>query len=152
MKINTTRFGEVEVIEELVFDFESPIIGFNELKKYMLIEHDENSCFKWLQSIEDPEIAFPVTSTAYFGIDYSFEIQDEEAETLGIKSTEDLLVLNIASIPTGNPKNTTINLKAPIITNAKTLKSMQIILQDDKLKIKHPIFVQQPSEKPAKED
>ncbi len=152
MKINTTRFGEVEVVEELVFDFESPIIGFNELKKYMLIEHDENSCFKWLQALDDPEIAFPVTSVHYFGIEYNFEIPDEDAEKIGLEKAEDLIVLNIASIPHNNPKGTTINLKAPIIVNATNLKSMQIILPDDKLKIKHPIFVQQPSEKKDKED
>ena len=152
MKINTKRFGEVEVVDELVFDFENPIIGFNELKKFMLIEHDENSCFKWLQSLDDPEVAFPVTAAAYFGIDYNFEIPDEDAEKIGLTKAEDLIVLNIANIPPNNPRGTTINLKAPIITNATTLKSMQIILQDDKLKIKHPIFVQPPDDKKEKED
>lgn len=151
MKINTTRFGEVEVVESLVFNFESPIIGYNELKRYMLIEHDENSCFKWLQSLDMPEIAFPVTSTGYFNIEYNFEIQDQDAEKLELKNAEDLIVLNIASIPANNPKATTINLKAPIITNITNLKSMQIILPDEKLKIKHPIFEQENSNKESKD-
>lgn len=140
MKINTTRFGEVEVNENLIFNFVSPIIGYNELKKYALIEHDENSCFKWLQSMENPEVAFPVTSAGYFNIEYNFEIQDEEAAIIDLKSVEDLIVLNIASIPNNNPKGTTINLRAPIITNISNLKSMQIILSDETLNIRHPIF------------
>ncbi len=152
MKINTTRFGEVEVVEDLVFTFEIPIIGFDDYTKYMLIEHDENSCFKWLQSLEKEDLAFPVTAAAYFGIDYQFEITDEEAAKIKLENAEDLIVLNIASIPQNNPKGTTINLKAPIITNAKTLKSMQIILPDDKLKIKHPIFQAQSSPIKDKED
>lgn len=151
MKINTTRFGEVEIVESLIFNFESPIIGYNELTKYMLIEHDEKSCFKWLQSTENPEIAFPVTSAGYFNIEYNFEIQDEDADKIGLTKAEDLIVLNIASIPSENPKATTINLKAPIITNISNLKSMQIILPDEKLKIKHPIFEQETPTKESKD-
>lgn len=151
MNINTTRFGEVEIVESLVFNFESPIIGYNELKRYMLIEHDENSCFKWLQSLDSPEVAFPVTSAGYFNIEYNFEIQDEDAEKIGLTNADDLIVLNIASIPANNPKGSTINLKAPIITNISNLKSMQIILPDEKLKIKHPIFEQETPNKESKD-
>lgn len=151
MKIQTTRFGEIEIVESLIFNFESPIIGYNELKRYMLIEHDEKSCFKWLQSLDNPEVAFPVTSAGYFNIEYNFEIQDEDAEKIGLKNAEDLIVLNIASIPADNPKGTTINLKAPIITNISNLKSMQIILPDEKLKIKHPIFGQETPTKESKD-
>lgn len=150
MKMNTSRFGEIEINEDLIFEFESPIIGYNEYSKYMLIEHDENSCFKWLQSLDDPDLAFPVTSTTFFGIEYNFEIPDENAEKIGLEKVEDLLVLNIASIPTNNPKNTTINLRAPIIVNMTNLKAMQMILENDSFKIKHPLFNQFSPKTPKK--
>lgn len=140
MKIQTTRFGEIEVIQDMVFTFESPIIGYDDLKSFMLIEHNEKSCFKWLQSVEKPDIAFPITSTSFFGIDYTFEIEDDDAGKIDLTKAEDLLVLNIASIPSSNPKNTTLNLRAPIIVNSQNLKSMQIILKDDKFPIKYPLF------------
>lgn len=144
MKITTTRFGEVEVNERLLFDFELPIIGYNNLKKYVLIEHDEESCFKWLQSVDNAEIAFPVTVASYFNIDYVFEISDENAEKIDLKNSEDLLVLNIVSIPANNPQNTTINLRAPIIINTANLLAMQIILPDDSLQIRQPLFKNEP--------
>ena len=140
MKINTTRFGEVEVSEDLLFNFKIPIIGYNNLRKYMLIEHDEDSCFKWLQSIENSEVAFPITVASYFNIDYVFEIADEYAEKIDLTNSEDLLVMNIVSIPSNNPQGTTINLRAPIIINTQNLNAMQIILADDSLQIRHPLF------------
>lgn len=140
MNITTSRFGEIEIDESLLIDFKMPIIGYNNLKKYILIEHDENSCFKWLQSVENSEIAFPVTLTTYFNIDYVFEISDDNAEKIGLNSSEDLLVLNLASIPQANPKEATINLRAPVVVNTANLYAMQIILSDDSLPIKYPLF------------
>ncbi len=150
MKINTTRFGEIEVTEELIFNFESPIIGYEELSKYTLIDHNENSCFKWFQSAEAGEVAFPVTTTSYFNIEYDFEISDSDAEKIALTSVENLIVLNIATIPHSNPKNTTINLKAPIIINVENKKGMQIVLNDDRYAIRYPLFANQAA--PKKED
>ena len=147
MKITTTRFGEINVAEELVFTFESPIIGYDELSKFLLIEHDEKSCFKWLQSTEAGEVAFPVTSTTYFNIEYNIDISDEDAEKIGLTSAESLIVLNIATIPHNRPQSTTVNLKAPIIMNIENRKAMQVILPDDRYKIRHPLFAQQDTEK-----
>ena len=61
IKINTTKFGEVEIDKSLIFEFISPIIGFNDLKKYTIIDYKPDSPFKWLQSMEDMELAFPIT-------------------------------------------------------------------------------------------
>ena len=62
MKIDTVRFGEVEVVEERIFDFKLPIIGFGELRKFVIVDTSEDSFFKWLQSTEDPSLAFPIIS------------------------------------------------------------------------------------------
>ena len=82
MNINTEKFGEITIDENLIFDFVEPIIGYENNKKYVLVEHAENSAFKWLQSIEDAALAFPVSSPAYFDIDYQFEIPTEIAEKI----------------------------------------------------------------------
>lgn len=62
MNINTEKFGEISIDDNLIFDFVEPIIGYDGLRQYVLVEHTENSAFKWLQSIERPDLAFPVTS------------------------------------------------------------------------------------------
>lgn len=140
MNIQTTRFGEISIDDNLIFTFVEPIIGYDTLTKYVLIEHKEESAFKWLQSIENPELAFPVTSPAFFDIEYQFEIPTEKAEKIELTSVESLISLNIVTIPSINPRKATINLMAPIIINAANKQGMQIILSNSNYPVKYPLF------------
>lgn len=140
MRINTTKFGEIEVGDDTVFTFVEPIIGYEHLKKYVLVEHNVNSLFKWLQSVEDPDLAFPVSSPSFFDIEYQFEIPTDIAEKLELTSVETLISLNIVSIPSANPRKSTINLLAPIIINAANREGMQIILSNSNYPVRCPLF------------
>ncbi len=139
-KIKTTRFGEVEVDSSLLFNFVSPIIGYNDKKRFTLVDYRPDSPFKWLQSMEDMDLAFPVTLCSYFNIDYQFEISDEDAQLLGVKDGSEILALNIVTIPQINPQGATINLLAPIIINTTNNNAMQVILKDSKFPVRHPLF------------
>lgn len=143
MLINTTRFGQVNVDESLIFTFVSPIIGFEEAVNFVLIENDENNIFRWLQSTQYPELAFPVSKANYFQIDYNFEIDDQTVELLELTSIDDVLSLNIVNIPKGEPQNSTINLLAPIIINKRTKAAAQLILNGSEYLVKHAIFQQE---------
>lgn len=140
MIIETSRFGNVEVEDDLVFSFISPILGYEKLNKYVLVDHSEDSPFKWLQSVENKEVAFPVSFPAYFGIDYQFVIPEENAKQLDITSGENVVTLNIVCIPQGKSEDSTINLLAPIIINAENKKAMQLILNDSKFSVRHKLF------------
>ena len=140
MKINTARFGEIEIEENRIFKFSLPIIGFNELKEFVLLDLNKDSFFKWLQSIEDPALAFPVVSVFSMNVDYSIDLPDNVVEILKIKDVESLLVMNIASIPQDNPQGTTINLLAPLIFNVDELLAGQVILSGSGYDISFPLF------------
>lgn len=140
IKINTEKFGELEINKDMIFNFVSPIIGFNDLKEYAIIDYKPDSPFKWLQSIEDTSLAFPVTLCSFFGIDYQFDIPDDEAQKLGIETADDVLVCNICTIPSSNPKGATVNLLAPVVINFNNKKAMQIILKDTKFEVRHKLF------------
>ena len=140
LKFNTEKFGEIEVDKDLIFEFVAPIIGFNDLKKYTIIDYKPDSPFKWLQSLEDMSLAFPVTLCSFFGIDYQFDIPDEEADLLGIESADDVFVCNIANIPASNPKDVTINMLAPIIMNTVNKKAMQTILKNKEFQVRYKLF------------
>lgn len=140
MHINTEKFGEIDIDENLIFDFVEPIIGYDHLSKYVLVEHTDNSAFKWLQSIEDTTLAFPVSTPAYFDIDYQFEIPTEKADSIGLTTVESLISLNIVTIPSANPRKATINLLAPIIINATNKQGMQLILSNSNYPVKQPLF------------
>lgn len=140
MKINTTRFGEIEVDENLVFNFIEPILGYEDLEEYTFVDHSEDSPFKWLQSIKKPEVAFPVIFPLFFGIDYEFVIPEEEAKKLELTSSDNLLSLNIVCIPQGNPAGATVNLVGPIIINTINKKAMQFVLLNTNYSVKHELF------------
>lgn len=140
MKINTTRFGEIKIEEERIFKFVLPIIGFNELRKYVLLDLNKDNFFKWLQSVEDPGLAFPVVSVFSMNVDYSIDLEDNAVEALKIKNVESLLVMNIASIPQDDPHGTTINLLAPLIFNLDEQLAGQIILSGSGYDVSFPMF------------
>ena len=140
MNIETVKFGNVEVEESRIFDFVLPVIGFNDLSKYVIIEPNKDNLFKWLQSAEDPDLAFPIISVAALNYDYSIDISDDVIQSLEIKNAESLLVMNITSIPQDNPQGTTINLLAPLISNLENQKAGQIVLSGSGYDISYPMF------------
>lgn len=141
MKIKTSRFGEVEVNESSIFNFVSPILGYDKELEFALIDHhDEKSNFKWLQSTKRDDLAFVVTVAGFFGIDYSFELPENIQEELDIQSADDVLALNIVVIPHENPREATINLLAPLIFNINNQKGSQVILTGSDFRVNHPLF------------
>ena len=140
MKISTVRFGEIEIEENRIFEFALPIIGFDDLKKFVILDINKDSFFKWLQSIEDPSLAFPIVSMFSMNADYSVDLSDSVVETLKITNVESVLVMNIASIPQNDPQGTTINLSAPIVFNLDELLAGQIILSGSGYDISFPLF------------
>ena len=140
MNIETLKFGNIEIDESRVFDFVLPIIGFNELSKFIIIEPNKETLFKWLQSIEDPGLAFPIISVASLNYDYSIDISDDVVQSLDIKNVESLLVMNVTSIPQDNPRGTTINLLAPLIFNLDNQRAGQIVLSGSGYDISYPMF------------
>ena len=142
MIINTLRFGDIEIDENRIFKFKLPIIGFNELKDFVILDFNKDSFFKWLQSVEDPALAFPIVSVYSLNVDYSIDLTDNVVETLKITEVDDLLVMNIASIPQENPSGATLNLLAPIIFNLKEKVAGQIILSGSGYDVSFPLFKQ----------
>ena len=140
MKIDTVRFGEVDIDEARVFEFKLPIIGFDDIKRFVILDLNKDSFFKWLQAVEDPTLAFPVVSVFSMNVDYSIDLPDNVVDTLKISSVDNLLVMNIASIPQDNPQGTTINLLAPIIFNLEEKLAGQVILSGSGYDISFPLF------------
>ena len=140
MKLNTVRFGEIEIEEDRIFNFVMPIIGFDALKKFIILDPNKETLFKWLQSIEDPALAFPIISVSALDIDYTIDLPDNVVENLKITNVESLLVMNITSIPQDNPKGTTINLLAPLIFNLDEQVAGQVVLSGSGYDISFPMF------------
>ncbi|MCI5824863.1 MAG: flagellar assembly protein FliW [Candidatus Gastranaerophilales bacterium] len=128
MKIPSEKLGEIEIDEKSIINFVSPIIGFEKIKKYVIVKLSENDKFSWLQSVDNDSVTFPITVPQAFDIDYTFEIDDNNQKLLNLNDANDLLTFNIVNIPLNRPEDATINLLAPIVVNIKENIGAQLIL------------------------
>ena len=62
MRVDTTRFGEIEIQDKDLFEFPMGMLGFGRYKWFFIVDHRDNSPFKWLQSAEDGELAFIIST------------------------------------------------------------------------------------------
>lgn len=138
-KFKTTRFGEIEVLEEEVIKLPSGLIGFPELSRFILLDHDKNSPFKWLQSLDDGAIAFVLINPLLFRSSYTVEVTEAEVSDLELTSEEDAVISVIITMPS-NPQNMTANLKAPLIFNLKNRMGKQIILNNPNYSTRHNVM------------
>ena len=139
MKVETTRFGALEVDDGSLVNMTSGPFGFERLTRFCLIRHRPDTNFRWLQSIEDASLAFVVVDPADHFDTYEIEVTDAEAEALQIQSEKDALALVVVTV-SGDGKNVTANLAAPILLNAKTMTGMQVVLPDDGYDIRHELM------------
>lgn len=139
IKVKTTRFGDIEIDPKDVIQLPAGIIGFPELKQYVLLDHDQDSPFKWLQALEDGAIAFVLINPLLFKPDYLVEVNEAEVADLGIQNEEDAVVSVIITMPS-DPQKMTANLKAPVIFNLSNRKGRQIILNNSDYTTRHNIM------------
>lgn len=139
MLIQTSRFGPVTLHDEDVIDFPEGILGFNDLRKFVLLDDPNDEIFAWLQSCEIPQIAFPVLEPELFTQSYQVALTKHDLESLGLLAQDKTRAFSIITIP-DDPTQMTANLKAPVVINVEKRIARQIVLQDNNLAIREPIF------------
>jgi len=140
LKINSTRFGDVEILRQKIYSFPDGIPGFPSCKQFCILDNSKNTLFKWLQSIDRPELAFVIFDPFLLKKDYDIFINDEALKTLEVEKREDIIVTVILTIPKGKPKEMTANLKAPLIFNITKKIGKQIILNDYDYPLEYPVY------------
>lgn len=140
MNIPTSRFGTIGVTEEDVLTFPEGLLGFSDLNRFVLLDDPTDEIFAWLQSCEEPSIAFPVLEPELFMDNFSMALTKSDLKGLNVETTEkSLRSFCIITIPE-DPTQMTANVKAPVVINVKDKMGRQCVLQDNKLEIREPIF------------
>ena len=139
MIVNTTRFGPIEISSEDLLEFSEGLLGFNDLEKFVLLDDPNDEIFAWLQSCDEPSIAFPVLEPELFEDNYKLELSKSDLQSLGASDESGLRSFCIITIPE-DPARMTANLKAPVVVNIEKRRARQCVLQNNKLEIREPIF------------
>lgn len=134
MKATTRFFGDIDIADDKVITLEKGMIGFPDLRNFALIFDEEKGLDKskimWLQSIDDGDIAFPVMMPNLVKEDYNPVVNSEILSPLGELGNENTFILVTVTVP-NNPKDFTVNLKAPIVINTDNNKGIQVIAEED---------------------
>lgn len=139
MLIQTSRFGDIEINEQDQIQFPEGLLGFSELKSFVLLDDPDDDIFAWLQSTENPRVAFPVLEPELFADNYQVNLGKRDMSALKLEKMERVRVYSIITIPE-DPTQMTANLKAPIIINIPERLAAQCVLQDNDLPIREMVF------------
>jgi flagellar assembly factor FliW len=141
VKIETTRFGTLEISEDKIISMPRGMLGFPEKRHYCILQHKEDSPFFWYQSLDDPALAFVITNPWLFKPDYQVDVE-LAGQVMGWKADGEDVPLDcyvVVTIPKGSPERMTANLIGPVIVNPKTGEGVQIVLSDDSYSHKYPL-------------
>lgn len=130
MEIETRDFGKTEITEDQIISFPDGLYAFEDAKRFALISPKENEYPMWLQCIDSLRPCFIVFDPFIFCEDYKFSLNQGEKTILGIKDSSNIKVLCIAHVPE-DFRDTTVNMKSPIVVNMDNRTAMQVILQDN---------------------
>lgn len=139
MIVKTGRFGQLTVGDDEIIRIPQGIFGFPDLTRFCIVDPGDETLILWLQSLESPEIAFPLLEPKVFRPDYAARLSAAELRELKLENVNQSAVFSILTIPE-DVSQMTANLKAPIVINLKEQIARQVVLQENEYSIKHLMF------------
>lgn len=137
MKKIQTRFGEVEYDPSKLLHFPAGLIGFPNLRDFIVMPNKKQGPLFWIQSVDDPDIAFVLTDPTNFFLEYKVIPEESEKNHLQIENDKECYVLSVVTVPPD--KKITLNLAAPILFSPESNRAIQVILENTEFQTKTPL-------------
>ncbi|MGA1534295.1 MAG: flagellar assembly protein FliW [Planctomycetota bacterium] len=136
----TARFGEVTVAANTLLHFPRGMVGLPEARQFVFL-HDEGTPGPvfWMQSIDDPSLAFLVCEPEPFFPGYEIELEEADQALLCIEQEAEALVCVLLVVPE-DPSGITANLRGPVVINRRTRTGVQLILVGEEYSTRAPLF------------
>ena len=133
LEVNTTRFGVVEVPADRVLLFQRGLIGFEPLKRYVLLDSRKAGGIQWLQSLDRPEVAFLVSDPRLLlpGFRLQFQEESDPRQDLGdAASLGEVGVYTILHVDR-EAGQIHVHVQSPLLIHAGTRRGVQIVTDAD---------------------
>lgn len=143
MQIKSRVFGDIEIEDSKIITVVGGLMGFEEYQKYAIVfdsEKESRNGIMWLQSLEEKDLAFPVIDPTHILADYNPIVEDEWLAPIGeFAEDSELYVLNILTVPS-DLTQMTVNMKAPLIINTRTMKGCQLIVNNEDYPVRYNVY------------
>lgn len=130
MKLRTACFGSIEIDPAGIIHFPGGVPGFEDCRRFVLLQRPEEAPVAWLQGVDDPDLAFAVVEPRHFLAEYHPPLSPAELEPLKLEVGEEALIL-IILVLAPEPERITANLQAPVIINREEKLGAQVYLGED---------------------
>ena len=139
MPLAQTEHGPVRFEEDQVLRMLGGLIGFAEATRFVLLENQEIDPFRWLVSVDNPELSFAVIDPRILVPEFHIELTEPDRVRLAINERSEILPLAI-SVLSARPEESTANLKAPIVVNSTHMLAAQVVMTTSDYAVKHPLL------------
>jgi flagellar assembly factor FliW len=139
MQINSERFGLLDYNESEVIRFPQGLVGFPDMRRFFLYEDEQVAPLAWLHSLDDMGLAFLTGDPFAFFPDYQVNVKLPAALRRQMGEEAELRVLVIVTVHSDFTQSTA-NLLGPLVINARTRNGWQVIIEDEDLSTRHPLF------------
>jgi flagellar assembly factor FliW len=137
-EFETVRFGAMNIPDNQQVEFARGLLGFEKLRQFVHLQLEDEAPFGWLQSLEDPQVAFVVVNPAVFFPHYKIEIDPRELGDVHPGPNERLEILGICTIP-NSFSEVSMNLLGPLVINTATRKGKQLVLNRSGYTTRHKL-------------
>ena len=125
----------------MIIHFPDGLLGFPDVKNYIIFDHDHDVPFKWLQATDEPALAFVIIDPFLCMPNYQVEFREKDLQELRVSDTSYLSIFVILTIPAGQPTRMTANLKGPVLVNEENRWAKQLVLTNGQYHTRHPLLV-----------
>ncbi|NOQ50679.1 MAG: flagellar assembly protein FliW [Desulfuromonadaceae bacterium] len=132
-----SRFGDIEYDPDNTLLFPEGLIGFENLRNFVVMPNEKEGPLFWIQSIDDPQVAFILTDPTGFYFDYKVVPDGRERQKLGIDEDGECLVVSVVTVPPD--RKITLNLAAPILFAPATNRALQVIMEGTNFSSQTPL-------------
>lgn len=144
MEFLSERFGLVSYDEQSVLSFSQGLVGFPGMTRWFMLRDERLEPMVWLHSLDDPNLAFLLCDPFLFFTDYELRLRLPASMLRSLGEQQDLHVMAIVT-PNSVFSRSTVNLLGPLVINMRTHQAWQVILDDEQLGTRHPLFPERPA-------
>ena len=150
MKVDTSRFGQLDISEDKIIHFPEGLYGFENEKEFTLLPFNPNveSPMEWMQSLKSSHLAFVITDPFLYVPSYKLKLSQEDKKIVKLSSEEHFLTRAIVTIPE-NYAEMTPNLIAPLIINKEKAIAKQFVLTNMDYDTRHYLLPEEMRKAPA---